>query len=161
MAMGKYDDQKGLISFTNEKFANNNWKRHLGYGSVVTIIVVSMLIWVNVWQNFEVNIIRDRQALYRVNQFGDIENTFLFKIRNKSSLIKFYQINISGLNDAQITGTSKVKVLPGELKIASISVTADNLLTEYRSEISFNIRDINESSSVIKSTYFYSGAEGW
>jgi cytochrome c oxidase accessory protein FixG len=161
MTMEKFNYQKGLISFTNEIPANNNWKRHLGYGSVVTIIVVSMLIWVNVWQNFEVNIIRDRQALYRVNQFGDIENTFLFKIRNKSSLIKFYQINISGLNDAQITGTSKVKVLPGELKIASISVTADNLLTEYRSEISFNIRDINESSSVIKSTYFYSGAEGW
>ena len=161
MTMEKFNYQKGLISFTNEIPANNNWKRHLGYGSVVTIIVVSMLIWVNVWQNFEVNIIRDRQALYRVNQFGNIENTFLFKVRNKSSHPKFYQIKMNGLNNAKITSPSKIRVLPGELKIASITVTADNLLTEYRSEISFNIRDINESSSVIKSTYFYSGAEGW
>jgi polyferredoxin len=79
MTMKKFNYQKGLISFTNEQPAKDSWKRHLGYGSVVTITLVSMFIWVNVWLNFEVNIIRDRQALYRVNQFGDVENTFCLK----------------------------------------------------------------------------------
>jgi cytochrome c oxidase accessory protein FixG len=159
--MEKFDYQKGLISFSNEQTANNNWKRHLGYGSMVLVIILTIFIWANAWQSFEVNIIRDRQALYRVNQFGDIENTFLFKIRNKSSEPKFYQIEMIGLENARVTGPSKIRVLPGELKIASITVTADNFLTQYRSEVSFNITDINKSSSVVKSTYFYSGGEGW
>jgi len=161
MTMEKFNYQKGLISFTNEQPAKDSWKRHLGYGSVVTITLVSMLIWANVWQSFEVNIIRDRQALYRVNQFGDIENTFLFKVRNKSSETKFYQIDVNGLEHAKITGSAKIEVLPGELKIASITVSVDEPLTEYINHVGFNITDIESSSHIVKNTSFYSGDGGW
>ena len=161
MTMGKYDYQKGIISFTNEKFANNNWKRHLGYGSVVTIILVSMLIWVNVWQNFEVNIIRDRQTLYSINQFGDIENTFLFKVRNKSNLPKFYQIKVGGLENAKITSLSTIRVLPGELKISSITVAVAEPLHEYRYQLNFKITEINGKRSIMKKTSFYSSNKDW
>jgi cytochrome c oxidase accessory protein FixG len=161
MTMGKFDYQKGLISFTNEKFANNNWKRHLGYGSVVTIILVSMLIWVNVWQNFEVNIIRDRQALFSINQFGDIENTFLFKVRNKSNLPKFYQIKVGGLENAKITSLSTIRVLPGELKISSITVAVAEPLHEYRYQLNFKITEINGKRSIMKKTSFYSSNKDW
>lgn len=161
MTMKKFDYQKGLISFTNQQPAKDKWKRHLGYGSVVTITLVAMLIWANVWQNFEVNIIRDRQALYRVNQFGDIENTFLFKVRNKSNLPKFYQINVDGLENAKITSLSKIRVLPGELKISSITVTVDEPLDEYRYELNFNITEVNGKRSIIKKTSFYSNNRGW
>jgi len=161
MTMKKFNYETGLISFTNEKIANNNWKRHLGYGSVVTITLVSMLIWANVWQNFEVNIIRDRQALYRVNQFGDIENTFLFKVRNKSTETKFYQIEVNGLDNAKITGSAKIEVLPGELKISSITVSVDEPLSEYINHVGFHIIDIESSSSIVKNTSFYSGSGGW
>jgi cytochrome c oxidase accessory protein FixG len=161
MTMEKFNYQKGLISFTNEEPAKNSWKRHLGYGSVVTLTLVSMLIWVNVWQSFEVNIIRDRQALYRVNQFGDIENTFLFKVRNKSSQTKFYQIDVNGLEHARITSSAKIEVLPGELKIASITVSVDEPLTEYINHVGFNIIDIENSSHIVKNTSFYSGKDGW
>jgi len=161
MTMKKFNYQKGLISFTNEQTESNNWKRHLGYGSAVTITLISMLIWANIWQNFEVNIIRDRQALYRVNQFGDIENTFLFKVRNKSSETKIYQIEVNGLDNAIITGSAKIEVQPGELKISSITVSVDEPLSEYINQVGFNITDIESNSHIEKSTSFYSGSGGW
>ena len=161
MTMETFNYQKGLISFTNEQPAKNNWQRHFGYGSVVTITLVSILIWANVWQSFEVNIIRDRQALYRVNQFGDIENTFLFKVRNKSSETKFYQIEVNGLAHAKITSSAQIEVLPGELKIASITVSVEAPLTEYINHIGFNIIDIESSRRIVKNSSFYSGSGGW
>jgi cytochrome c oxidase accessory protein FixG len=159
--MEKFDYQKGLISFTSEQLPQNNWKRHLGYGSMVAIILLTMFIWANTWQNFEVNIIRDRQALYRVNQLGDIENTFLFKVRNKSSLPKLYKIKIDGLEHAKITSPSKIRVLPGELNISSITVTVDEPLHKYRNELNFNITEVNGKKSIMKKTSFYSQNKGW
>jgi cytochrome c oxidase accessory protein FixG len=161
MTMKKFNYQKGLISFTNEQPAKDSWKRHLGYGSVVTITLASMFIWVNVWQSFEVNIIRDRQALYRVNQFGDVENTFLFKVRNKSSETKFYQIDVNGLEHAKITSSAKIEILPGELKITSITVSVDKPLTEYINHVGFNITDVKSRNSIVKNTSFYSGKGDW
>lgn len=159
--MDKFNYPKGLINFTSEQPQINSWKRHLSYGGFVSITLITMLTWVNTWQNFEVNIIRDRQALYRVNQFGDIENTFLFKVRNKSSETKFYNVNVNGLANATITGTSKIEVQPGELKIASITVTVDKPLAETRNELGFNITDLDGSGLIKKQTSFYSGNGGW
>lgn len=161
MTMDKFNYEKGLIAFTNEQAPKNGWKQHIGYGGFISLTVMAMLFWAQAWQSFEVNIIRDRQALYRVNQEGDIENTFVFKIRNKSNQIKFYQIDVSGLDNAKIIGHSKVEVLPGELRTYSIVVMVDKPLVQTRNDINFNILDISGNDRIFKNTSFYSGLGGW
>jgi cytochrome c oxidase accessory protein FixG len=161
MTMDKFNYQKGLIAFTHEQPAKNSWKRHLGYGSFVSVTLLTILVWTTTWQSFDVNIIRDRQALYRVNQQGNNENTFLFKIRNKSNQIKNYEIKISDLPNGKITGSSKVKVQPGELTVYSITVAVDKPLLNTRSNVNFTIIDVNNNDSIRKKSSFYSGNEGW
>jgi len=82
----------------------------------------------------------------------------LFKIRNKSNQIKFYKINVTGLDNAKIIGHARVKVSPGELSITSIAVTIDMSLVQARHDIRFNIVDIASNERVSKNTSFYSGS---
>jgi cytochrome c oxidase accessory protein FixG len=161
MTMDKFNYEKGLISFTHEQAPKNRWKRHIVYGAIVSLSILSMLVWVLTWQSFEVNIIRDRQALYRVNHEGHIENTYVFKIRNKSSETKTFKIAVADLTHARIMGQAKVQVLPGDMKTSSVTVAVEQPLVDGRNDIRFNIVDIVDNKQVIKNTSFYSGDGGW
>lgn len=161
MTMKKFNYKKGLISFINEQPSKDNWKRHLGYGSVVLVTLLTMLAWATTWQSFDVNIIRDRQALFSVNQDGNTENTFLFKVRNKSTQIRSYQIEVNELAHARIIGSATVQVLPGELTIHSITVVAEKPLHNARSDVNFNIIDLYNNDSMQKDTSFYSSKNAW
>jgi len=161
MTMEKFNYKKGLISFINEQPSKKNWKRHLGYGSVVLVTLLTMLAWATSWQSFDVNIIRDRQALFSVNQDGNTENTFLFKVRNKSTQIRNYQIEVNELPYARITGSSTVQVLPGELTIHSITVVTEKPINSFRSDVNFEIIDLYNNDTMQKDTSYYSSKNAW
>lgn len=161
MTMEKFNYQKGLISFKKSKNAIVSWKKHITYGTCVSLSLLAMFVWALNWQNFNVNIIRDRQALYNINQAGNIENTYLFKIRNKSNQVKYYQIKVEGLNNANIVSHNNIKVLPGELNVSAINVEVDEPLTRKRSDIYFYIAELGDDHYITKKTSFYSGEGGW
>jgi len=156
MTMKKFNYQKGLISFTSEQKQKHGWQRHLGYGVFVGITILMMLVWVKSWQSYEVSIIRDRQALYRVNHKGEIENTFILKIRNKSNQMGAYQIQVDGLVSAKILDHSIITIQPGELKTSPLVVMVDQPPIKNKNNISFNIINLEDNSSLIKTTSFYS-----
>ncbi|MCJ8319787.1 MAG: cytochrome c oxidase accessory protein CcoG [Colwellia sp.] len=156
MTMDKFNYQKGLISFAAENQEKQGWQRHLGYGIFVAITIFMMFIWLNSWQSYEVSIIRDRQALYRVNHKGEIENTFILKIRNKSNQTSSYQIQVNGLVDARIIGHSIITIQPGELQTSSLVVMVDQPPAKNRNDISFNIINLDNNTSLLKTTSFYS-----
>jgi cytochrome c oxidase accessory protein FixG len=161
MTMDKFNYKKGLIAFKRAKDVTVSWKKHMTYGTCVSLSLLTILLWALNWQNFNVNIIRDRQALYKINQAGNIENTYLFKIRNKSNQVKTYQIKVEGLDNANIVSNANIQVLPGELKVSSISVEVDEPLAKKRSNISFHITEIGRDNSMTKTTPYYSGEGSW
>ncbi|WP_252730493.1 cytochrome c oxidase accessory protein CcoG [Colwellia sp. E2M01] len=166
MTMTKFNYPKGLIAFSATKSTKSPWKKHLSYGSCVTLSLVAMVVWGINWQSFEVNIIRDRQALYSVNQDGKIQNTYLFKIRNKSNQAKVYQINLVDFNNGHIVEDSKeshhkIAVQPQELKISAISVVVDDHQMKRRRDITFDVVEAASNSSITKNSSFYSGSGGW
>jgi len=159
--MEKFNYQQGLIKFTNEQSPKQGWRRHIGYASFASFTLVIILLWLQMWQSFEVNIIRDRQALYRINQNGHVENSFLIKIRNKSQQSKTYQIAVEGLNSAIIVGLSQVTIKPGELRALPLAVSVEQQLNDSRHDIRFKIVDLHDKDSLFKTTSFYSGEGGW
>ncbi|WP_440873697.1 cytochrome c oxidase accessory protein CcoG [Thalassotalea sp. PLHSN55] len=161
MTMTQFNYDKGLITFQSEQATQKGWQRHIGYGSCVTITLVAMLIWAMSWQSFDVNIIRDRQALYRINQSGDVENSYVFKIRNKSQLTNSYQIKLTGLAGAKIIGNSEFDIMPGELTTHTLAVTTDVELLNNRDDIQFTITELNKRNEIVKTSAFYSGAGAW
>ena len=97
----------------------------------------------------------------RVNQAGHIENTYVFKIRNKSNQSKHYKIAVEGLDNANIIGQEYVEVMPLELKTFSLAVEVNQLLPETHNDIGFKIISEDDKSSLLKNTSFYSGKDGW
>lgn len=161
MTMEKFNYPKGLIAFSSQKQTKNRWRRHLGYSSIIMTTLLLMLLWVQSWQSFEVNIIRDRQALYRINLNGDVENSYLIKIRNKSQQSKTYRITIEGLKNASLFGSSQITVAAGELTALPLAVAVEHNLTQVHNELTFNIIDTEDGTSIFKTTSFYSGEGGW
>jgi cytochrome c oxidase accessory protein FixG len=158
MTMEKFNYEKGLIAFKSSQVSKGDWKRHLSYGGALSLIILGMLIWLQNWQSFEVNVARDRQALYRVNYDGSLENTFVLKVRNKSAYTKVYQVDVEGIDNVKIKGLTRIEVLAGELKISAITVLVDTELERFKNNISFNILDQLSLETAQINTSFYSDA---
>ena len=161
--MDKFNYERDLITFASEEntIDSNNWQRHLGYGAIIVLTLFSMLFWGLSWQSVEVNILRDRQALYRINNDGKVENTYVFKMRNKTNQQQEYSIDVAGFDGVNIIGKNTINVMPGELKTASVTVEAALTMDSEQSAIRFAISNSTNDEYLEKKTTFYSGTDGW
>ena len=128
--MDKMNYEKGLISFTSEhQLAGGTTKvmrpKLVGYAVVLAVMVGLLVLEIATRIPLEVDIIRDRGALYRETNDGLIENVYTLKILNKSQLKSIYEISILGLPGHRLSGESLVTVEGGEAFSVPISVAID------------------------------------
>lgn len=128
--MDKMNYERGLISYTTEHSLEGK-KTHIlrpklfGYLLVIIIMTVAFVWQITSRQPLELNIDRDRTALYRENSEGLIENTFTLLILNKSQQDNTYTVNIEGLDNFKYFGDKEVNVLAGEAYTLPISLAVD------------------------------------
>jgi len=128
--MDKMGYPKGLISFTSEEELAGG-KTHvlrpklIGY--FVVLIVMTGLLFANIWTRSptEVDIIRDRNSLYRETNEGLIENVYTIKVLNKTQQTQTYTIAVKGLPDYEYIGEQTVTVVGGTVYSTPISVATD------------------------------------
>lgn len=75
-----------------------------------------------------IEIIRDRNQLYRETSEGLIENTYTMKIMNKTLESGVYGLDVEGLTDVEWIGPKEVKVKGGEILSLPISLATDPYL---------------------------------
>ena len=73
----------------------------------------------------EVDIIRDRNSLYRETNEGLIENVYTIKVLNKTQQTQTYSIAVKGLPDYKYIGEQTVTVEGGAVYSTPISVATD------------------------------------
>lgn len=152
--MEKMHSPKNLISFTSENTLKGK-KIHIvrpklvGYAVVLTIMVSAFFVEVFTRVPLEVDIIRDRGALYRVTNEGLVENVYTLKILNKSQQEQTYNISVEGLLNPKITGKTVISVAGSELETLPLSVAVDEYsLHDTVTEIRFNV--VNQDGTVQK-----------
>jgi len=128
--MEKMGYQKGLISFTSENRLNGKHThiirpKLIGYVVVLMVMVGLLLADLFTRVPLEVDIIRDRNALYRETNDGLIENVYTLKVLNKSQQDYTYQISIEGLPRHTLIGDSILKVKGSQIATLPISVAVD------------------------------------
>ena len=97
------------------------------------------------------DLIRDRNSLYRENGKGNVENVYTIKILNKSQDTHTYTIQVEGLPDYNILGDTTVTVGGGEVFSMPISLeTSPKNLSEAVTEISFRVRTQDAEGNVVE-----------
>lgn len=150
--MEKMNYPKGLISFTSEEQLAGGTThiirpKLIGYAVVLLIMVGLLGIELYTRVPLEVDIIRDRNALYRETNDGLIENVYTIKILNKSQQQQRFAITVNNLKGHVFIGQSEVSVRGGEVFNLPISLAIDPYLLENPvTEFSFRIQAIGENA---------------
>ena len=148
--MEKMNYPKGLISFTSEtELAGGTTKifrpKLIGYAVVLLLMSGLLVAEIMTRVPLEVDIIRDRNSLYRETNDGLIKNVYTLKVLNKSQQNQTYLISIVGFEGAKFIGDNIVNVDGGEVLSWPISVAIDPYkLSDTVSEFEFKVEVIND-----------------
>ena len=121
---------KGLISYTTENKLDGVQEKVLrpklvGYGVVLTVMILIFIYASATIAPVRMDVIRDRNSLYRENNQGNTENTFTIKILNKTEQPQEYELSVEGLPNARWIGPQHVSIEAGEVLTLPISIAVD------------------------------------
>ncbi|HEY7865827.1 MAG TPA: cytochrome c oxidase accessory protein CcoG [Psychromonas sp.] len=160
--MDKFNYPKGLISYTSElqlagKESNRFNLKLVSYGVLTLLSVVLMSLWIENRIPLEASIIRDRNALYRVNLEGIVENTYTLKILNKTQVSLHFNVDVQHLDASGINLPKQLLIAPGRMQEVPITLAIDgDLLKQKKTEFSFIIQSVEQPDIIIeKSTIFF------
>lgn len=154
--MEKMNYPKGLISFTSEERLSGGTTHIIRpklVGYFVVLLIMSGLLVTNIMMRvpLEIDIIRDRNSLYRETNLGLIENVYTIKILNKSQQTHTYTLSVNGLPEYEFTGDTVVTVKGGEVFSLPVSVATDPYnLTERVTDIHFHVSTTDEKGNVVE-----------
>jgi cytochrome c oxidase accessory protein FixG len=143
--MEKVGYPKGLIKYTTQnamdgKPANVLRPRTIIYALLLLGLTVGLLVAVATRVPLELDIIRDRVALYTTTDDGLVENIYTLKLLNMDDDDHAYDIRIEGLKDAELLGAEDVFVPAGSVQDLVVSIQVDPYsLDRPSNEIQFHI----------------------
>ena len=170
--MGRMNYPPGLIRYSTEngvadRLTRNEMLRRvlrprvLIYGAVLLAASVAFVASLTLRKGFTVDVIKDRGALARVADDGQIENVFTLHIANGTEQPRRYRVDASGLPGLRITSPAEVDVPPvGHGTLVVRLALAPEAAQAYRGRASpIQLEVSTEDDGVVttareKSTYF-------
>ncbi|SEI78876.1 cytochrome c oxidase accessory protein FixG [Allopseudospirillum japonicum] len=122
--------QKGLISYTTEQELEGNTTkllrpRLIGYFAVLMGMIIAFMIALGGRVPMEVEVLRDRNQLFRETAEGFIENNYTIKIANMDQKPHTYALSVSGVEGLRIQGKHQVTLEAGEVLNLPIQLVVD------------------------------------
>ena len=160
--MDKMGYEKGLVRYTTENTLMGQ-QTHLLRPRVIVYAIILMAITAGSFYSIlsrtplAMDVIRDRNSLYRETNEGLIENVYIIKILNMDQQDHTYVLSVNGIDDLTMKmDTSDLKVLSGEVIELPVRVQVDAYNLKKRSnEISFSlIASDNDELSVVEEARF-------
>ncbi len=129
--MDKMNYPKGLIRYTTENRLQHKKSRLIRPRSVIYSVILALLIagvsYAIVTRSaVELDVIRDRNVLYRELENGIVENVYLTRILNKDQQGHYFDFSVSGLEQVQIlTDGDQSEVPSGAIVDAVLTIRAN------------------------------------
>ncbi len=161
--MDKVDKPRDLIRYTTEnRLAGKNNGIFRPRVFIYAGLIAAMLLGVG-WglanrNDVAMNIIRDRNTLFRDTGDGNIENIYRLRIMNKDGADHIYQLDISGLEGAELEMDSPLPLIKsGEIytHVVRVKIAPEQLKGERSTEFAIRLtaKDKPELSSTEKAVY--------
>lgn len=148
--MDKMGYERGLVRYTTEHALKGGTThilrlRTLIYAALLTVITVALLYSIVQRVPLEMDIIRDRNALFRDTGDGNIENIYTLKVINMSEQAHPFAITVSGVEGMKLVGAENLQVGAGKVAEVPVKVMLNpDLLTARSQEILFHIVAVDD-----------------
>lgn len=155
--MDKMNYPRGLIRYTTESVLKHEYTdkdikkrllrpRVLGYGAVLLVAVVALLVGISTRETMRVDIIKDRGVMVRENNQGWLENAYNLRIINASENERILTAKVTGFDEIALTGLPEGGIrVPGNetitvpVQVSTIPEYADK--GSHSIEFAFNYQD--------------------
>jgi polyferredoxin len=149
--MEKMEYDPGLISYTTEKRLEGKRSHILrpkaaAYALILVTAIGAFLSSIITRIPVELDVIRDRGALYQLNGMGQIENSYTVKIMNMDTQDQRFKLHVYGLEGIRLMTTSEASVASGEVfnLPTTVEVNPENLTTSSNT-IVFEVISVDNS----------------
>lgn len=149
--MEKMGYPKGLIRYTTEH-EEQGGRTHIFrlrtfiYAAVLAALVGGLLYSIATRVPVELDVLRDRNTLYRENGEGMLENVYVLKVVNMDNKLHEFMVDVSGLKGLKVNdGEIRFPVAPGEVltKVVDVEVDPENVPAE-SNDIVFRIQALDD-----------------
>ncbi|HEX4975178.1 MAG TPA: cytochrome c oxidase accessory protein CcoG, partial [Pseudomonadales bacterium] len=144
--MGKMGYEKGLVRYTTQNALDKKPSkglvrpRILTVGVLLAVMGITLLALLITRMPAELNVIKDRSALYRESAAGWIENNYILKLLNKTQNAEVFSIKVNAIDALRYRGPHEIRVEAGEIREVPVSLEIrPDLMTHANQLISFKI----------------------
>lgn len=149
--MEKMDYDKGLVRYTTQNRIDGKTThlfrpRILVYATLLVIISLTLVYSIATRIPLELDIIRDRNALYRETVDGLVENIYTLKLINMDTKEHQYQLRVDGLEDMVfIQPKAEIKIKSGEVINLAVRIQIDPVnLSKTSSTVNFYLNSTDQ-----------------
>ena len=165
--MDKMGYARGLVRYATEKSLAGGRVRVLrprlaAYGAVFLVMLSGLSYALANRVPLELDVLRERNRLYRETSEGAIENVYRLRILNMDQKVHRYAITASGIEALAYEGDPEVEVAPGEIRDVPVRLQAPaRVLHGGSTEIRFEVRTTDGSElSVAEESRFLAPVRG-
>jgi cytochrome c oxidase accessory protein FixG len=147
--MDKMGYTRGLIRYTTENALagrDSRWLRPrlAGYAIALAAMTLWFAFAVTTRVPLHVDVLRERQHLYRQTSDGLIENTYTLRVMNMDTAAHEYRIKANGLPGATLLGPAQISVNGGDQREFAVRLSIDPAqLRRSNSAIEFEIEGVD------------------
>jgi cytochrome c oxidase accessory protein FixG len=163
--MDKMAYPRGLIRYTTESLLSGRVRRIVRprtaiYATILTALIVAFTWGITHRAALIVDVLHDRNALYREMSDGGIENGYTIKLVNKTDQALQLQIALDGDDSTlRIVGKTRVTVQPGQVGNVPLTLHADRDAIKGRRRVALLVRNDDDSIHVQHTSEFFAPEE--
>ena len=154
--MDKMEYPRGLIRYTTENELEGKTSKLLrprtfGYGAVLLAMIFAVIYIIANRVPAQMDVLRDRGALFSFNGEGNIENSYTVKIQNMSEVPQTFELSVDGLEGMRIITDTTVTVDSGENRsLPTVVDVSPEMIQETNNDILFRAESQTDSSLILE-----------
>jgi cytochrome c oxidase accessory protein FixG len=119
---------KGLIKYTTQNAMDGKTThvirpRMAVYATLLAALCIGFIVAISMRSELHLDVLRDRNALYREMNDGQVENVYTIKVQNKSQVGKTVELLVTGLPNMNVeTDPAELVVEAGELQSVTVRI---------------------------------------
>jgi cytochrome c oxidase accessory protein FixG len=125
--MDKIGYPRGLIRYTTQNALEGQPSKVMRprtyvYATLLSLIFVAGVAGLYMRNPLAMDVIRDRNALFRETDDGSVENVYILRLMNKDKHDRVLTLAVEGIDGAQLEGAHEWLVKSGEVYTAAVAV---------------------------------------